>query len=195
MKMRALPALILFTASYFPLSAILIVQDIEERFWKLPLCNLGEAANCALPQLSNPSKSLGFFFLCGLSLALFATLINRLRGQTELKVAESKTIPNDLINYVFPYVVSFMSIDLSSDGKFLGFLIFIGLMFLITYRSGQILMNPLLLILGWQLYEMNIDTEGHRRSVRALCKAQVSPGDKLESCLIHGIYVLHKEKL
>ncbi|KPB60883.1 Uncharacterized protein AC510_4794 [Pseudomonas amygdali pv. myricae] len=29
-------------------------------------------------------------------------------------------------------------------------------MFAITYKSGQIIMNPLLLIFGWNLYEANM---------------------------------------
>jgi len=81
---------------------------------------------------------------------------------------------------------------LGADGKFLGFMLFIILMFIITYRSGQILMNPFLLVAGWQLYELNIVTEGHKRCVKALSKDQVKAGDHLESCLVHGIYVLHR---
>jgi hypothetical protein len=53
------------------------------------------------------------------------------------------------MNYVLPYVVSFMSIDYQVTGKFVGFLIFLGWMFLITYKSGQIMLNPLLTVFGW----------------------------------------------
>ena len=53
-------------------------------------------------------------------------------------------------------------------------------------------MNPFLLVSGWQLYELNIVTEGHKRCVKALSKDQVKAGDHLESCLVHGIYVLHR---
>jgi len=119
-------------------------------------------------------------------------LMNRLTGISTLEVTDSKSIPNDLINYVFPYVVSFMGLDLGADGKFFGFLLFIGLMFLITYRSGQILMNPFLLVAGWQLYELNIVTGGHKRCVKALSKEAVRAGDRLKSCLVHGIYVLYR---
>ena len=121
-------------------------------------------------------------------------LITRLTGNSSLDVEDSKTIPNDLINYVFPYVVSFMGLDLGVSGKFYGFLLFILLMFLITYRSGQILMNPFLLVAGWQLYELNVKIEGHKRCVRALSRQAVRGGDTLDSCLIHGIYVLYKGK-
>jgi len=192
MQMRLFPALILFLGSYFPLSLILLIQDIKETSWKAPLCKITEVSSCFLPELTNPGRALGLLGICAVSLVIFMILMRNLSGYSSLEVVDSKSVPNDLINYVFPYVVSFMGLDLGVEGKFFGFLLFIVLMFVITYRSGQILMNPFLLVAGWQLYELNIMTEGHKRCVQALSKEQVKSGDHLESCLVHGIYVLHR---
>ena len=192
MQMRLFPGLLLFLGSYFPLSLILLIQDIKESSWKAPLCRIAEVSSCHLPELTNPGKAVGLLGICAVSLIIFMVLMKSLSGYSSLEVVDSKSVPNDLINYVFPYVVSFMGLDLSIDGKFFGFLLFIVVMFVITYRSGQILMNPFLLVAGWQLYELNIVTEGHRRCVKALSKEQVKSGDHLESCLVHGIYVLHR---
>ena len=192
MHMRLIPALILFLGSYFPLSLILLIQDIKESSWKAPLCRLSAEYSCFLPELTNPWRALGLLVICAVSLVAFMVMMKRLSAYSSLDVVDSKFVPNDLINYVFPYVVSFMGLDLGVDGKFYGFMLFIILMFIITYRSGQILMNPFLLVSGWQLYELNIVTEGHKRCVKALSKDQVKAGDHLESCLVHGIYVLHR---
>lgn len=192
MQMRLFPALILFLGSYFPLSLILLIQDIKESSWKAPLCRIAEVSSCHLPELTNPGRALGLLGICAASLIIFMVLMKNLSGYSSLEVVDSKSVPNDLINYVFPYVVSFMGLDLGIEGKFFGFLLFIVVMFVITYRSGQILMNPFLLVAGWQLYELNIVTERHRRCVKALSKEQVKSGDHLESCLVHGIYVLHR---
>lgn len=192
MKMRLLPALILFLGSYFPLSLILVVQDIKDSSWKEPICKIAAISTCHLPELTNPVRALSLLAICAFSLILFTVMMKGLSAYSNLEVVDSKSVPNDLINYVFPYVVSFMGIDLGAEGKFYGFLLFILLMFVITYRSGQILMNPFLLVSGWQLYELNILTEGQKRCVKALSQDQIQPGDRLESCLVHGIYVLHK---
>nr|CBA26571.1 hypothetical protein Csp_E36590 [Curvibacter putative symbiont of Hydra magnipapillata] len=192
MKMRLLPALILFLGSYFPLSLIFVVQDIKDSSWKEPICTIATISTCHLPELANPGRALTLLAICAFSLVLFFVLMKGLSAYSNLEVIDSKSVPNDLINYVFPYVVSFMGVDLGAEGKFYGFLLFILLMFVITYRSGQILMNPFLLVTGWQLYELNILTEGQKRCVKALSPDQIQPGDQLESCLIHGIYVLHK---
>lgn len=192
MEMRLFPALILFLGSYFPLSLILLVQDVKETSWKAPLCKVAEISSCHLPELANPERALGLLVICAMSLVIFMVLMKNLSCHSSLEVVDSKSVPNDLINYVFPYVVSFMGLDLGVDGKFFGFLLFIVLMFVITYRSGQILMNPFLLVAGWQLYELNIVTEKHKRCVKALSREQIKAGDQLESCLVHGIYVLHR---
>ncbi|MGR9580667.1 hypothetical protein ACU80S_19485, partial [Pandoraea sputorum] len=74
------------------------------------------------------------------------------------------------------------------------FIVFLAWMFLITYRSGQILMNPLLLATGWQLYEISADINGNSRSIIALSRSKIHSGDKLKSCVVQGVYVLSKFK-
>jgi hypothetical protein len=192
MQVKLLPSALLFLGSYFPLSAILFLQDISDKSWAKSVC--WSLKKCELPILSNPGRSLPFLAICLISLLFFIWVLNRIPGVHELTVKESKTVPNDLINYVFPYVVSFMGLDLGSSGKFYGFIVFLGWMFLITYRSGQILMNPLLLATGWQLYEISADINGNGRNVVALSKAKIYPGDRLKSCVVQGVYVLSKTK-
>ncbi|MGF1807455.1 hypothetical protein L4C31_19630, partial [Aliivibrio sifiae] len=45
-----------------------------------------------------------------------------------------------------------------------------------TYKSGQIIMNPLLLMFGWKLYEAKIEINGQERDVRVLKKGTLAPG-------------------
>jgi hypothetical protein len=190
MQIRLLPSFLLFLGSYFPLSVILLLQDISSASWELPICRALTA--CHLPELENPQRALSFFCVCAISLAFFLWSLNRFHGLHDMTVESSKSIPNDLINYVFPYVVSFMGLDFGSTGKFYGFLIFLLWMFLITYRSGQILMNPLLLVAGWQLYDVVANINGNIRNVSALSRTKLQPNDNMLSCVVQGIYVLSK---
>ncbi|MEF9901498.1 MAG: hypothetical protein RR736_23830 [Pseudomonas sp.] len=192
MKIKLLPAAFLFLGSYFPLSVILLLQDVSEKSWSRELC--WSLQNCEWPELLNGSRSLSLFVICTVSLMFFMWVLRSLPTDTELTVKEAKTVPNDLINYVFPYVVSFMGLDLGSNGKFYGFMVFLIWMFLITYRSGQILMNPMILVTGWQLHELEVVTSGKDRSVIALSRTRLRPGDVLKSCVIQGIYVLTKKE-
>lgn len=193
MQIKLIPAVLLFVASYFPLALILAVQDVEAEFWTRPFCNNAQFwLNCELPRLANPVLGYTSIVVCLLSLIFFLWVLRHFHGTTVMAVKECKAVPNDLINYVFPYIVSFMGVDLGSTGKVLGFGLFLVWLFLISYRSGQILMNPLLLAVGWQLYEIQAEIEGHKRSLRALSRELVVPGQQLQSCLVQGIYVLSR---
>lgn len=193
MQIKLFPAILLFLGSYFPLALILAVQDIKSEFWAVSICRAPRFwAECRLPDFGNPGLVWTFLAVTFLSLVFFLCLLKHLRGTTEMTIEESRAIPNDLINYVFPYIVSFMGVELGDTGKVLGFSLFMLWMFLISYRSGQILMNPLLLAVGWQLYEVKASIEGKKRSLRALSRENVLPNQTLSSCLVQGIYVLSK---
>lgn len=193
MKIKIFPAILLFMASYFPLSLILLLQDVSEASWDSPFCR--SLSTCGLPVLMNATRSLSLFMICLVSLVFFIAVMKMIPADHYLTVTEAKPAPNDLINYVFPYVVSFMGLDLGSSGKLCGFLVFLGWMFLITYRSGQILMNPLLIAAGWQLHEVTVRIGGSDRTGFALAKTPVNPGDAFKySKPQNGVYVLTKKE-
>lgn len=193
MKIKPLPAILLFLASYFPLSLILLLQDVSEASWSTPFCR--SIHTCGLPDLLNATRSLSLFGVCLISLVFFLIVMKMIPADHDLTVKEAKPAPNDLINYVFPYVVSFMGLDLGSSGKLYGFLVFLGWMFLITYRSGQILMNPLLIAAGWQLHEVTVRIGRSDRAGFALARGPVNPGDAFKySKPQNGLYVLTKKE-
>jgi hypothetical protein len=111
-------------------------------------------------------------------LAVAATrhFLRRLSFRFAIHIKHCKAISNELINYTFPYVVSFMGITYADSQKLLGFGVFLLWMFAITYRSGQILMNPLLIVFGWRLHEATVVINDVERDVRILKKGQLSAG-------------------
>ena len=86
------------------------------------------------------------------------------------------------MNYTLPYVVSFMGIDYSSTDKVVGFLIFLSWIFLISHRSGQTILNPVLIILGWKLYEIEYCYPGNTKTFKdiALSRSALEPEGKLK---------------
>lgn len=195
MQIKLIPAALLFLGSYFPLALILAVQDVPNGDWDRPICRSMQFWRfCEIPQVAHPAMAYTFVTVSGLSLIFFLWLLRHLNGSTEMVIKESKSIPNDLINYAFPYIVSFMGVELGSIGKVIGFILFMIWLFIITHRSGQILMNPLLLAAGWQLYEIQADIEGNHRTLRALSRDRVVAEQTLKSCLVQGIYVLKADK-
>ena len=178
MQFRLISAFFIFIGSYLPLAIILSVQDIPKEWWEKPLCSSFAVRNCYWVPFEHYQLSLTFLSITMISTIFSLIALRKITFPYTIKVITSKPIPNDIINYVFPYVVSFMGISYSQPDKLLGFLVFLLWLFAITYKSGQIIMNPLLLMFGWRLYEVTLEINGHTREVRMLKVGPLTPGDQ-----------------
>jgi hypothetical protein len=152
MNPRFVVACIIFAGSYLPLSLILLAQNVDyspapNSGWVLPWLGWHIA-------LKNPAFSIGIFAACLICFLITLPALASVPARTQIIIKEAEPNPADLMSYVLPYVVSFMSIDYQETGKFVGFLIFLGWMFWITHASGQIILNPVLAVLGWKLYKI-----------------------------------------
>lgn len=177
MQPRIYVAIFIYLGSYLPLSLILLVQEYDFDAISLPFCIVWrEGASCHIP-FDNSKAAFSFVGLCLIAFLVTLFVLKTIRGSNKIKIIESKHIPADLINYVFPYVVSFMSLDYKGTGKMIGFLIFLIWMFLVTYKSGQLMLNPLLIIFGWRLYEVKYQYLGGTdvHAGRALSDDELQP--------------------
>ncbi len=178
MQFKIIPGFVIFIGSYFPLAFILAVQDIPISWWSRSFCNFSDIDNCLFNPFGNVYFSTIFIGMTFFSVVVSNFTLEKITFTHNGEVISSKTIPNDIINYIFPYVVSFMGISYDAPEKLLGFSVFLLWMFAITYKSGQIIMNPLLLMFGWNLYEAKVKIDGcdGEREVRVLKKGGLPPG-------------------
>ena len=88
-----------------------------------------------------------------------------------------------------------MSIDYQDPSKCVGFLIFLGWMFLITYKSGQIILNPLLIVLGWRLYDISYRYAGSAdvHSGNALVSGRLEVGQRYRQAPVQDILVIKND--
>jgi hypothetical protein len=114
------------------------------------------------------------------------------RPKLPIDVTEARYIPAELMSYTLPYVVAFMSIGYQETGKFLGLTIFLTWMFWITYKSGQIILNPVLTVFGWRLYEIKYVFPGDKtvKNGRALARGNIEPGGRYPHVSVQDIIVL-----
>lgn len=190
MQFRIIPAFLVFIGSYFPLALILALQDVSQQTWTAGICtNLRE---CISPRFEHPWLSGLGLLATGMCLALTFKVISEVRHKYSINITESKPVPSELISYSFPYIVSFMGVDYGSLGKIAGLIAFLIWLFLITYKAKQIIMNPMLLIFGWNLYEAKIIINKHERTVKILSKNILPPG--IYACGdIQGNYITNGE--
>lgn len=191
MQFHLLPGLLIFLGSYLPLAIILAIQDIPSGWWSRPICAPKALidGHCYFNPFTNPSLSLFFLGVSISAIILAWSSLCKISYPFTVEVKRAKAIPNEIINYTFPYVVSFMGISYDDPQKLLGFGVFLLWMFSITYKSGQILMNPLLLILGWRLYEATIVINGIEKDVRVLRPGSLPPG-QASAQTIQEFYVI-----
>lgn len=196
MQPRFLFSVMIFVGSYFPLSLILLVQDYNyAQFWA-PLCWPVNGVTCTLP-LRNGWLSLSIFIVSLICVVLTLVALSTVRPKTSVRIQEAKYIPAELMSYTLPYVVSFMSLDYKDTGKFAGLLIFLAWMFLITYRSGQLILNPLLAVFGWRLYEVSLVYPGDKKqySVRAISKDDLQlSGQAITSSIQDVMLITYKKQ-
>ncbi|QNL87513.1 Uncharacterized protein PPKH_2099 [Pseudomonas putida] len=181
MELRLVFAAAIFLGSYLPLSIILLIQDLKVELISRPFCSTLSrmSSECELP-FNNSGLAIGFVLCC---LVCFLTTIVVIWCKQEpqsVTIIESKQIPTDLINYVVPYIVSFMSLEYSQLTKVMGFALFMMWIFWLSYKAGQVVLNPILIILGWKLYEIKYTYQNSptERVDKALAKTEFKPAAK-----------------
>jgi len=137
----------------------------------------------------NPVLSIAFLVITAGATFLAKSSLQRIRYPFLIDVKRMKATPNEIINYTFPYVVSFMGIAYGEPQKLIGFFVFLLWMFAITLKSGQILMNPLLLIFGWKLYEATIVINGVEKDVRVIKRGDLQVGQQMGQT-VQDFYIL-----
>ena len=187
MRLRLIFALLVFAGSYLPLSMILLAQNYEYGAQATTLCMRTWEPGCHIP-LKNPAVAISIFVFCLISFLVTLIVLAVVKPKHEIALTDAKYVPTDLMNYTLPYVVSFMSIDYQDAAKFVGLTIFLGWMFWITFRSGQIFLNPVLIVFGWRLYDIQYyfasDAKQVKRSSRALSKVPLEAGEtRLQTAL------------
>ena len=66
----------------------------------------------------------------------------------------------ELINYSIPYMISFFVMDLGSANLLLSFGFFMIIMYILTLKTHNIFINPILAIMGYNLYDVHYTRNG-----------------------------------
>lgn len=163
MKPKILTAILLFISAYAPLFIILAVKDFD--------------FSCSLKF----KHSIPIFILLGLTASsiglLFYTVNSIKRGNMPVKVKSVKSRSVDLINYTIPYIVSFFGFDLSKTEDVISLTIFLLLMLLMTIKSKSVFMNPILLLAGYNLYDLEYEFDSKTNTTIVISKYDIRNGD------------------
>jgi hypothetical protein len=163
MKPKILTAILLFISAYAPLFIILAVKDFD--------------FDCT----KNFKHSTPIYILLSLTFVsvslLFYSIKSIQKGNMPVKVKSVKSRSVDLINYTIPYIVSFFGFDLSKTEDVVSLTIFLLLMLLMTIKSKSVFMNPILLLTGYNLYDLEYEFDGKTNSTIIISNHDIRTGE------------------
>lgn len=161
MKLRLWSSLMIFVSSYFPLGFIAIVKDLDPTTFRPqhPVIALVIAAT---------------FCFCVVALWLAVTTIPSGLPVTITKVSNRS---GDLFAYTIPYMISFYNFNLGDWRTLLCLGIFLLLLFVLAYQTRSVLVNPVLALVGYGLYDAQFKDGVVDRQGMLLSRSEFAVGD------------------
>ncbi|MCW7539226.1 hypothetical protein OOT46_15385 [Aquabacterium sp. A7-Y] len=162
MKLRFWPSLLIFASSYFPLAVIVIIKDLDATSWRPqhPLLAGAIAISAALCML-----------------ALFLA-VRSIPGGLPVQVTKVSNKSGELFAYTIPYMISFYNFDLGDWRTLLCLGLFLGMLFALAYRTRNILVNPVLGLAGYGLYDTQFKEGARERQGLLLSRTEFRVGDR-----------------
>ena len=200
----------IFFSSYLPLSLILLIQNIDSiylsgieisKISEIPrllysdfFSTLSLIINKFFLIFKNPIVGLSIVGVSLMSLIFLKMIMGSVSGGQLITVNKSVRNPSDLMNYTVPYMVAFIGVDLDDGPKVAGFLVFMLFMFILTYKTKQLFMNPILAVLGYNLYDIEYDVNTKIRNGRILSKFEIEPEKQYQMEIVSSLLIATKEK-
>jgi len=156
---------LVFLCSYYPLFLILFIRDIGSPVATVPFGSLN-VSWWALVGIS-------FSSICTLLTGcIMRTLLTSAEGGNEIILTDVREARGDMINYTLPFLIGLFAFDYKTFQSVASLIVFLVFMFGFTRREGIILLNPMFLLMGIRLYDINFKKVGQpnkEHTASALC--------------------------
>lgn len=157
MKLRFLSSLLIFISAYSPLSVIFLIQDIDFKCWTI----------------KHPWIVFSFLGISLVSCIMVWASVHFLKVATPpVTIISVSNKSGELINYSIPYMVSFFVMDLSNANLLLSFCFFMTIMYIVTLKTHNIFVNPILAIIGYNICEIVYKRDGQELQDFVLVKGE-----------------------
>jgi hypothetical protein len=89
-------------------------------------------------------------------------MVNYLKVSTPpVEITSVSNRSGELMNYSIPYMISFFVMDLGKVKLLISFGFFMFIMYLLTLKTHNIFVNPILALLGYNLYDVKYKKNGN----------------------------------
>lgn len=137
MKLKFIPALLMFVSSYFPLALIFIIKDLDNATF-LPM---------------HPIVAAVVVVTVMLACAVVLIAVSKIESGVPVKITKVSNKSGDMFTYTIPYMISFFNFNLGDWKTLLSLFVFMSLMFALADRTQNVFINPVLALAGYGLYD------------------------------------------
>ena len=163
MRPKLLTAILLFISAYSPLALILAVRDVDFEHSH---------------RLQHPLPIYIMLGVTAISIAFLFLVLHLIKpGDMHVKVVSAKNKSVDIIGYTVPYMVAFFGIDMSKYQDTLSLGIFLLVLLLLTIASKAVFLNPILVIAGYSLYDLEYEYNGKTYNNIIISRYDLHKGD------------------
>ncbi|MCB2382662.1 hypothetical protein KV201_10795 [Shewanella sp. SR1] len=160
--------IVIFISSYFPLFLILYIRDINDCVG-LEMFYLGSGIYVR-------PVAVGALFVSGICFLIVSESLSRVfsgkRGGEPVVIIASSSQKGDMINYTIPFLIGLFAFNYSDIQNIASLVVFLVFMFAFIKKNESIFFNPMLLLLGIRLYQVEYQHVGSnlKQIECALCK-------------------------
>jgi hypothetical protein len=145
MKLRIFSSVIIFLSAYSPLAIIFCIQNYD--FEKQEMLH---------PHIIWPILGLAVVSC----IILWATVSLPKVSMAPVTVKSVSNKSSELVSYTIPYMVSFFVIEHWNTQLLISFAFFMFIMFWLTLKTHTIFNNPILAMLGYNIFDVHYEKNG-----------------------------------
>lgn len=146
MKLRSWSSVFIFISAYFPLAIIFAIQDFN---WEKKAFGHSEIVYSVM------AISIISCLIVWLSVKYIKV------SSPPVEVTSVSNRSGELVNYSIPYMISFFVMDLGKTKLLISFGFFMFIMYWLTLKTHNIFVNPVLALLGYNLYDVKYKKDGN----------------------------------
>lgn len=146
MQLRWFSSILIFLSAYSPLSIIFLIQDIDFK-----------TGDINHPWIVSSMLAVSFISCFFIWAAVRFTSVST----PPVTVVSVSNRSGELINYSIPYMLSFFVMDLSNINLLVSFAFFMVIMYWMTLKTHNIFINPVLAMMGYNIYDVHYKRDGY----------------------------------
>lgn len=163
LRLRPWAALLMFISAYAPLLVILVIKDYDTKPLSL------------LPR--HPVLCLMLLAVAAFSCIFALKAVSQIQDGLSVEVTKAANKSGEMFGYTIPYMLSFMRIDIGDWQTLASLAIFLGMMFVVAYRTQTVFVNPVLALAGYMLIDCTFKRDSVETQAMVIAREPIRIGE------------------